>query len=579
MRNFASKLCAIYISVLVAALTACTPDIDSTLGGEYTPENQSMSMRHLKFQGNTILEYDYNTGKNKPPRNAANLIESRMYRTDSVISHNLGDGYFGVRRSDIYGTRSAGFASSIIYMNELDDEYGWGYKPIFDTMKLLLTINDYKGDTLVPIKYNIYELKQSLVGSALSAEDSTAFINCDLSAIYDEQKPIFSFTFPVAERGEGPSTTIITLDPVKGSDGKMSAQTWDYIRRLMLIPEDYATNPDWDGYGREGLELYEDEDDWREAFPGLYIKPDVSSTVGKEGAMYATSLEASGLMLKGRNRNPLDPTQIKDTVGMYYYFFDEFTDLNLSVNKVERDYTQGLAKTPELNGKVMDETKTTEERDLASICHIEGMGGSMAEITFTDAMLDELTALLSNESGEYSKLGINQCLMTIYLKEASYDWSATQGNAAALTPLLDLAFDRLGTYQIYQPLNNDSKNPCSIRPLSPIIDYDYVTEEQYETELVYNGYLDRSRGCYILNITGHMQRLFRYVNETAKQKEDDGSYSYKFNKEDDNYVPRTIYIGTKATDPLDFSTVSLQGMADQDNKAPIQIDLTYTLVK
>ena len=152
--------------------------------------------------------------------------------------------------------------------------------------------------------------------------------------------------------------------------------------------------------------------------------------------------------------------------------------------------------------------------------------------------------------------------MTLYLDKASYDWSVTQGNYVELTPLLDKAFDRVGTYLYYHTL-------------SPIVDYDYVNEEKYSTELTYGGYIDRSRGCYILNITGYIQRLFRYINETARQE--DGSY--KFDRNDPNYAPRTIYIGAKATDLFDFSTVSIQGMDDGTNKAPIQIDLTYTLIK
>ena len=46
-----------------------------------------------------------------------------------------------------------------------------------DTMKLLLTIDKYKGDTLVPVKYYVYELKESLAGNALREKDSIAYIN------------------------------------------------------------------------------------------------------------------------------------------------------------------------------------------------------------------------------------------------------------------------------------------------------------------------------------------------------------------------------------------------------------------
>ena len=152
--------------------------------------------------------------------------------------------------------------------------------------------------------------------------------------------------------------------------------------------------------------------------------------------------------------------------------------------------------------------------------------------------------------------------MTLYLDKADYDWSVTQGNYVELTPKLEQAFDRVGTYTSYSTV-------------VPILDYDYVYENKYNTELAYNGYLDRSRGCYILNITGYIQRLFRYANETAKNE----NGGYDFDKSDTDYTPRTIYIGTKATEQLDFSIVTIQGMDNGTNRAPIQLDLTYTLVK
>lgn len=574
MRNFVSRLCTTLSSALVLIfaiyLSSCTPPIDSGVGEELMPENQAMVMRHLKFKGNNIIRYNPLTGTNEESKDnpnyaGKNFFESRQFRTDSVISSNLSVGYFGVRRSNIFGTRASGFASSIIYMNEIDKEEGWGYLPIFDTMKLLLSIEKFKGDTLVPVKYNVYELKESLLGKVLSEKDSTAFINCDLQPLYDKNKPLFTFTFPNAELGEGPTTTLLTLEPVKDSQGKMSAQTWDYIRRLMLIPENYdAPDSDWDKYGRSGIECYQDEKKWIEKFHGIYIVPDVESAAeDKEGAMYATTLDASGLMLQGRNRNPKDPTQIKDTVGMYYYFYDEYTTHNLSVNKVERDYSEGLNNhTSTLYNVDMGDDVTLEERMMVDVCHIEGMGGSIAEITFTNDFFNELCNLMNREEHNYSKIGINQCLLTMYLDKADYDWSVTQGNYVELTPLLQDAFDRLGTYTSF----------CLV---TPIIDYDYVYENQASTELAYNGYLDRSRGCYILNITSYAQRLFRYVTEKAKRENGE----FEFNKEEAGYTPHTIYIGPKATDPLDLSTLSIQGMDRGLNKAPIQLDLTYTLVK
>ena len=105
--------------------------------------------------------------------------------------------------------------------------------------------------------------------------------------------------------------------------------------------------------------------------------------------------------------------------------------------------------------------------------------------------------------------------------------------------------------------------------MSPIVDYDYVYEGTYGTQLTYNGYLDRSRGCYVLNITAHIQKLFNSIRQA------DGSYDVT--KADEQL--RVIYIGALATSPYALSESVLQGQDDGSNDAPIQIDLTYTLVK
>ena len=556
-----------FLTFFALTTTGCKMVEDSSLGSNIMPEDQIMLMKHLKYQGNNIIRINDAGTNEKFPVSGKNFIETRQFRTDSILSSNISSGYMGIRRSDIFGVRTASFATSIIYMNEIDEKEGFGYLPIFDTMKMLISINNYGGDTLVPIRYNIYELKKSLVGNVLKEEDSTAYSNCDLSAMYDEDKPIFTFTFPAKGSTQGPATQMITLDVVPGSNNGLSDQTWDFVRRLMLIPDDYnAPDSDWDGYGRDSIEIYQDETKWIKKFFGLYIAPDKASATDKEGAMYALSLDASGLMLQGRNRNPKDPTMIQDTVGMYYYFYDEYTKHNLSVNKIERDLSQGLTKSPaELYDIEMDPKKKIEERTMVSTCYIEGLGGPMVELTFTDDWLNEVIALGQYDNEEYSKIGINQCLLTMYVEGADYDWLTTQGNAAMLTPLLDKSFKRLGSYLEYVTL-------------APIIDYNYAYEKQQDKELPYSGYLDRSRGCYVFNITAHMQRLTNYAKK-VKQEDD----SFLFNDKDTGFTPRTIYIGTDAYSLYDFSTSVVQGMTVGEDgakvDAPLEIDLTYTLVK
>ncbi len=557
MKNFSNRV-GRTISLLVVAVAAlvlggCTMTADSTLGSNIMPEDQIMVMRHLKFQGNTIIRLNTTTGENESvdcSLEGKNFLETRLYRTDSLLSSNLTTGYMGVRRSDTLGVRSAGFASTILYMNAINEENGFGYLPIFDTMKLVLSIKNYGGDTLVPIRYKVYELHKSLADNVLKydekREDTVAYINCDLSAMYDESRPIFEFTFPKSELNEGPTTMVI---PMENTD-----YSWDYARRLMLIPDDYAdAASEWDGYGRSDIECYKDDKKWTEKFYGLYIKPDLENTpANRRGAFYELDLSASGMMLQGRSRNPKDPSMIKDTVGMYYYFYDSDSECNLSVNKVDHDYSQGLTKPSLLNDVVME----GEGRTRVSTGYVEGLGGPSTEIYITDDFLKELIALETTEQGEYSRMGINQCLFTIYVAGANYDWSVTQSRAEALTPLLDNSFTRLGTYLNYNTL-------------SPVIDYDYVYERNYSTDIPYNGYLDRSRGCYVLNITAHIQKLFNSM------RQEDGSYDVA--KADEKL--RVLYIGTEATSPYTLSESILQGQDDGKNEAPIQIDLTYTLVK
>ena len=139
------------------------------------------------------------------------------------------------------------------------------------------------------------------------------------------------------------------------------------------------------------------------------------------------------------------------------------------------------------------------------------------------------------------------------MKEASYVWADNMSNATVLTPLMDKYISRLGSYVGYSKLN------C-------IADYDPVYETQAGTTLAYGGYLNRSRGCYEMDITGFMQRLYNYVNSLEKIED-----------YDETVTPRTIYLGPEAISPYTFKHTELQGSSS--TKAPIHLEMTYTMVK
>lgn len=571
------KLSSLHLLVLAAVAlisVGCSADVDSELGYDIIPDHQKMEMRHLRFKGGKVIVFNAATStedKSEYTEREGKFFRTSLYHTDSLLSSNVNNGYIGVEHNDTFGMRSSALASSIIFMNSVDKETGFGYKPIFDTMTLVLTINDYGVDTLTPVKYEIYELNKPLLGSVVNAADTSAYSNCTMESAYDPTKPLFTFTFPDGEK-TGPNTRTIDLTPV---DMSRNGQTWDFVRRMMLIPEDYDTNKEWDGYAKDTDSLYSSEKKWQQKFHGIYIKPvleNVDKT--KRGALYSFDLKSSGLQLMGRNRNPKDPTLIQDTIGANYYFYDEtldgYTDdygnfiegpedvLNISVNSIKHDYSGSLLDGIDFAAYDKDGKKLPNSaRDEVSECYVEGFAGVATEIYFTDEFLAELkrASYLDPENADtkYRAVGINQCRLYVYLKGADYNWDENINNAHLLTPLMNNSITRLGSYIGYSKLN------C-------IADYDPEYETTYNTELSYGGYLNRSRGCYEMDITGFMQRLYNYVNSLEKIED-----------YDETVTPRAIYLGPEAISPYTFKHTELQGSTS--NRAPIHLEMTYTMVK
>ena len=568
MNCFRLILCA---AVALFAV-GCSADVDSELGYDIIPDHQKMEMRHLTFKGGKVLRFNAaasDDDKSVYDSEEGNFFRTSLYRTDSLLSSNISYGYIGVEHSDTFGMRSSALASSILFMNSVDKETGFGYRPIFDTLSLILTINDYGVDTLTPVRYEIYELTKPLLGSVVDAKDTTAYTNCDITKAYDETKPLFTFVFPDGKK-TGPTTTSIDLTPV---DMSRNGQTWDFVRRMMLIPEDYDTNSEWDGYARDVDSLYSSEKNWQQAFHGIYIKPVLESVdKSKRGALYSFDLKSSGLQLQGRNRNPKDPTLIQDTIGANFYFYDESIEpyttnygqyvpgvegaVNISVNKVEHDYSGSLIGALNIDAYDKSGNKLpNSSRDEVAECYVEGLAGVATELYFTDEFLQQIQIAYTNDKdgSKYRAIGVNQCRLYIYMKNASYVWADNISNAATLTPLMDKFIPRLGSYLGYSKLN------C-------IADYDPVYETQSGSSLAYGGYLNRTRGCYEMDITGFMQRLCNYVNSLEKLED-----------YDESIVSRTIFIGPEAVSPFTFKHTELQGSSAAG--APIHLEMTYTMIK
>ena len=548
-------------------LAGCTK-VDDTLGGNIIPDNQQMRAGFITIDGLNPKKY----------------VETRLFQTDSIVSSNISYGYFGAQLNDTLGERKAGFLTQMVSYYSVPEDY-FGYMPIFDSAMILLSVSSFGRDTLTEQHFAVYEILSNDYITEKEEQDTTFYLGFrpDKQTVDIDAEPLFRFTF--GGEGKYPSTTTsVTMTPTEA--GK------NYIKRLMLQEGKYKD--DYSIYENDNLEAFIQE------FPGLYIAPDPAYPITKEGTntgtIYATSLEASGLSIYGRNRVESDPSLIQDTIGMVFYFYDSYAEHgNVSVNTISHDYSQATAAEIhfdfETDAKEPDPDKEDTRKPQTQL-RVEGLGGAVTEMTFTPGFFATLEEKIAEENAREGKnfrtLAFSQVRMSVYFSGSSYDWGdldpnpSTPGGGSPLMPLIEemnAAPSRLGLYTNY-------------KKLSAISDYAYVYEQNYSTSLAYDGYINRSRGCYVLNITGYLQQLWNsyiQVKEAAGATypdTGDADFDTKYEEWEkainwDDVKYRTVYIGPEAYSLYTNSFGVFQG-AETDNEtldAPIRFDMAYNLIK
>ena len=517
------------LAVAMTLLPAACTTADDELGYGFVPDDQKMRMRRA------IIEQT---------ESGRRLLTTKLFRTDSIVSSNITYGYMGAQKDADFGTREAGFFTQYVVIGTSDSS-GFGYRPIFDSIQILLTVADFSGDTMERQKFNVYEVTDSFFDDNVHEDgsvDSTFYLTFDPTDFHGKRyisaEPAFSFYYPDGN-GSGPAVTEVKMEPTETGMA--------LIRKWMLVEGEYAGND---------MSVYKSDELWTKYFKGFYITPARTADGSLEcpvekGAMFALSLEDSGFTIYGRNRHEEDPELVQDTTqALYYFYYSKATHGNQSVNSVRRDYTG----TPELASAEMDESE--KERAETSICYVEGMGGPMTEIYFTDSFFDMMNGLLTDTDDEgnadvYTNIALNQVKMLIYLRESDYDWERIEPDV--LTPVLNASMSRLGLY-------------TNFKTLTAVADYNYIYETTYSTELNYGGYLTRSLGCYELDITSYVQSLWnRY-----RALEDKSDLS--------SIANRTVYLAPEAYGVYGFNHAVVQGVGDGAT-APIKLELTYTLIK
>lgn len=544
-------LAAVAVSFALA-LGGCTK-VDDTLGGNLIPDNQQMKAGYLELPAIDEL-------------NPRHYVETRLYQTDSIIGSNRTYGYFGSQYNDTIGKRQAGFLSQMISYYKVDSGY-FGYMPIFDSAQILLSLSGYGPDTTTVQEFAVYEVLSNDYLTKKSEGDSTFYLNFDpldpdpvghtAAPVYDPQKPLFTFT--IGGDNTPSSSTAVTMVPTE--EGK------DYVKRLMLQKEGEKYYKDYSIYSADSLEQ------WVEEFKGLYICPkpgtEMNENEKEKGTIYATELEVSGLSVYGRNRVKDDPLLIKDTIGMVYYFYTSGSEYgNVSVNSIRHDYS--VATTSQIDLSQVNEAN--ENRPIHRTIHVEGYNGVISEICFRqeffDALEEEIRKTNEADGKNFQTIAFSQVRMSIYLLDSYYDWTKINPFDHDNRMLYEMnAFpSRLGLYTNY-------------KKLTPIADYAYSYEANYDASLAYGGYINRSRACYVMDITGHVQQMWNSYLEEKKAAQSEGRAV-----DLDNVSLTKIYLGPEAYSVFSTAYGMLQGMASDtasgtDEEAPIRFQMLYNLIK
>ena len=546
MMSYKGLIVSVLACVAMAIMSVgCTTEVDYTLGSEYVPTKQNMELKRRVYR---MGEWREGGSVER-----CHLLSTRLYQTDSVASSNIEMGYFGAERSEVFGERRAGFMTQMIFGMTLGEERSWGYRPIFDSMVLALYVQDFHGDTTKRHKFNVYEITSNdYIANAKDKSDSTFYINFDPTP-YIASEPIFTFEYPNQDKGiyvgdmENPLSARVKLENTDA--------TREYISRLMFTSkEDLEANG---GYANDSDNLYiaGNEAKFVEQIRGVYIAP--AEEIEGEGAMFATNLENSALILYARSRYEEDPTIIRDTAQMTYHFAINPSERklevgNVSINRVSHDFAgskvESVAENPEV-----------------TIGYVDGMGGVVTEVWFSDEFIQSLADIALSEKN--AVVSVNQARLMIYLEGSNYD--PLQIDPLVMGEAMNEAMERMGLYAAYGS------------SFTGIADYAYSYESSYGLE--YDGYINRSLAAYTMDISTFIQSLMMAaqdnVDENGKVKLE--MFSADYTPEEESLVSyRRIYIGPDAAARFGFNHQAIYGGDAADaNPAPISLDLTYTVVR
>ena len=541
-RNLWSKALMLF---MVALFVGCTTEVDYNLGAEYVPTNQNMELRRRVYRDGVMEDMG--------ERKSVAMSKTYLHQSDSIKSSQLDNVYFGQEQSAEFGARRAGFMAQVLFGSKLDEDYGWGYRPIFDSMTLALYVNNYHGDTTKCRRFGVYEITSN--SYIKESKDSVFYAQFDPTP-YVNAEPIFEFTYPNQEKGvyvgnmEYPHYASVTLEE--------TAATMEYVRRLM-----FTTQLDDEGYARDTANIYKqgNEEQFVEQIKGVYIAPIGELAADDKGAMFSTSVQNSALVLYARSRYKEDPQIIKDTVIMSYNFYINPTEYdvkagNFTLSHVEHEFNA-------------DDVAAIQERREVLKGKVDAMTGIVTEVEFTDEFLQSLADIAKGRKGV--KVSVNQAHLNIYLEGAGYDYELF--DPIALGEIMNGSMERMGLYSRYGGYEDDYTND-----IIAIADYLY-TKESSSFSIPYDGYLNRSLGCYTMDISNFMQSL---ISNVISESDENGVVDMeKFKTDRQLNISRRMFVGPAADALYGFNHQLIYGgdaVERTEEIAPMTLELVYTIV-
>ena len=451
-------------------------------------------------------------------------MDTYTVKTDSLPSNNPGYLMFGKRYNEKFGQTVASTFTYFIPDAFYDEEEYFGYNPVIDSVTIVLSIFDVSVATIDGVLTEHTEEQEFGIFQATKvlSVDSLYYSTIDPSTFIGSE-PIFTF------KHSGTLKTSILKTLAVTPKGKI------------FLDEILATTP----------EVFNTDTLFLKRFKGLYIAP--MNQDKEDAVIYYSNTRtdpnsdvSASINLHYHNYDkdkPIAPAYVKDTLTQRFSLTDAPTYGKLAFGVVKHDYV-GSEVESYISKSVSD---TIEGAPGNKRVFIQNMAGINSFVRFSEEFCEKINSYKLHEGVQYKKIMINRAILSFGVQSASN------------VDILNSATSRLGMYYTYKSFFPE---------MSP--DYDYEMEASDYYPVTFNGYLNRVKGAYEMNVTSYIQQLILNAENAKLYPE----------------VRRGVFIapsyGLEAF--YNYSQVELIGSAssvpdDNINSLAPKLELTFTLIK